>query len=265
MARRLRINLPGVVYHIFQRGNNKEYIFSEDKDKLSFLNLLEDHTKKEVFELLGYVIMNNHYHLIIRLKEVPMQHFMHSIMSKYARAYNKRSKRSGHVFEGRYNSIPVKDKHHLQDLLRYVHQNPVRAGICEQVHDYCWSTDPFYRMPVDGGLIKTSLILDSLSENRSQAIKMYLQLMNEPIKKGGEYFEMVPVIGDKKKHLDELLIECCQDESIYLALKSGLRDEDLIPYRKKFARAAGKAGYTMRAIGKHLGCSQSSISRLLKN
>jgi REP element-mobilizing transposase RayT len=98
MARRLRINLPGVVYHIFQRGNNKEYIFSEDKDKLSFLYLLEKHTKKEDFELLAYVIMSNHYHLILRLKEVPMQHFMHSIMSKYARAYNKRNKRSGHVF-----------------------------------------------------------------------------------------------------------------------------------------------------------------------
>ncbi len=265
MARRLRINLPGVVYHIFQRGNNKEYIFSEDKDKLSFLYLLEKHTKKEDFELLAYVIMSNHYHLILRLKEVPMQHFMHSIMSKYARAYNKRNKRSGHVFEGRYNSIPVEDEHHLQDLLRYVHQNPVRAGLCRRVQDYSWSTDQFYRMQTEGGLIKTSFILDSLSKNRSEAVNLYLQLMSEPVNKGIECFETGPVIGDRKKYLDELLIECCQDESIYMALQSGLRDEKLTPYIKKFAGAARKAGYTMRAIGGHIGISQSSISRLLKN
>ena len=265
MARQLRINIPGAIYHVFQRGNNKEFIFSRDKDKLTFLYLLEEHTKKNDFELLGYVIMNNHYHLILKLREIPMQHFMHRIISKYARSYNKQNKRSGHVFEGRYNSIPVKDELHLQDLLRYVHQNPVRAGICEQVQDYCWSTDQFYRTTADNELIKTSFILDSLSENRYEAQKMYLQLMNEPVNKGAECFETGPVIDDKKRHLDELLLECCQDESIYLALKAGSLDRNLTAYKKKFAWAARKYSYSMREIGEHVGCGQSSISRLLKN
>ncbi|MDD2427153.1 MAG: transposase [Eubacteriales bacterium] len=265
MPRRPRINAPGMIYHIFQRGNNKEYIFDRDEDKLSILYLLEEHTQKADFELLAFVIMSNHYHLILQLKEAPMHIFMHRIISNFAKSYNKRQRRSGHVFEGRYNSIPVKDEPHLLDLLRYVHQNPVRAGICKQVHEYAWSSDQFYRKQDYEGLINTALILDSLSDKRPGAIEMYIDFMNEPVNKGTDFFESVPLIGDKKKHLDDLLFESCQDEAICRAIRSGSSVPDLMPYKKQFARAARKVGYPMAAIGEHISISQSSISRLLKS
>lgn len=264
MARRPRINIPGGIYHVFQRGNNKEFIFAKDEDKLSILHLLEKHVKIADFELLGFVIMSNHYHLIIKLKEIHMQLFMHKIIGSYAKIYNLRKNRSGHVFEGRYNSIPVKGEHHLLDLLRYVHQNPVRAGLCEKVSNYKWSSDQFYRAPIYKGLINTSLILDSLSKNRSEAIAIYLNLMNEPVGKGADDFETVPEIGNKKKSLDDLLMESCQDECLCKAIKSGSRSPDLSLFKKRFATVAKKAGYPMTAIGKHIAISQSGISRLLK-
>lgn len=264
MPRQPRTNIPGMIYHLFQRGNNKEFIFDSDKDKLSILYLLEDHTKKADFELLGYVIMSNHYHLILKIKDTPMQDFMHRIICNYAKNYNKRKQRSGHVFEGRYKSIPVEDRGYLLDLLRYVHQNPIRAGICRHVRDYSWSSDRFYRMPTYRGPINTSLILDMLSQNRSEAIRMYQTLMNDPVDKGVDDFETVFVIGDKNKHLDRLLAEICSDKLIYTAIKSGSKSLDLISFKKRFARAARKAGYPMTEIGKHISISQSSISRLLK-
>ena len=265
MGRGLRVSIPGGIYHVFQRGNNKEYIFADDEDKLRFMKLLLEHLDKEQFSLLGYVIMSNHYHLIIQLDETLMQGFMHHILCNYARNYNKRKGRSGHVFEGRYQSRYVSNRKYLFDLLRYVHQNPLRAGICRQVSTYTWSSDHFYRTQNDNSFVNISVVLDSISEDRSESHEVYLELMEQSTDKGIREFEHIAVIGDKMKSLDALLKECCEDESILEQIKSQSRCPSLSQYKQSFIKAATENAYSLKEISEHICISQSAISKMLKS
>lgn len=265
MGRSLRVSIPGGIYHVFQRGNNKEYIFADDEDKLRFMKLLLEHLDKEQFSLLGYVIMSNHYHLIIQLEETPMQGFMHHILCNYARNYNKRKGRSGHVFEGRYQSRYVSNRKYLFDLLRYVHQNPLRAGICRQVSTYTWSSDHFYRTQNDNSFVNISVVLDSISEDRAESHNTYLDLMEQTTDKGIREFEKIAVIGDKMRSLDELLKECCEDESVLEQIKSCSRSPALTLHKKNFIKTAVENAYSIGEISEHLGISQSAVSKILRN
>lgn len=132
MARKPRLEYPGGIYHVIQRGNNREFIFQDNAYKELLLELLEHYQSRFEFDLFGYVIMGNHYHLIIRQSQISLQNIMHRTLSLFARQYNRLNHRSGHVFEGRYKAIPVMDDKYLLSLLRYLHQNPVAANICKK-------------------------------------------------------------------------------------------------------------------------------------
>ena len=165
MGRKPRFEYPGGVYHIIQRGNNREYIFENNEEKKFIIGLLKEYGEKFGFDLYGYVIMSNHYHLIIKLSDVPLQDIMHRINNKFSKDFNKKYKRTGHVFENRYKSILVIDDKYLLSLLRYVHQNPVIAHMCKNVYDYIWSSDRLYRENnIHNGIVNIDFILDIFSE-----------------------------------------------------------------------------------------------------
>ena len=121
---------------MIKRGNNRDYIFRSREDKEEFLKCLETANKEDAFNLLGYVIMDNHYHLIIETKEVPLNKIMQKVNNTYSKNYNKRHQRTEHVFGGRYKSILVNDDKYLYSLLRYIHENPVRAKMHQNMVDY---------------------------------------------------------------------------------------------------------------------------------
>ncbi len=129
MGRKPRVEFKGAIYHVIKRGNNREYIFRGEADKESLLAYLQHANKENVYNLLGYVIMDNHYHLIIQTKEKPLQKIMQQVNNAYSKNYNKRYKRTDHVFGGRYKALLVKDDKYLLSLLRYVHQNPLRIHV----------------------------------------------------------------------------------------------------------------------------------------
>lgn len=139
MGRKSRFEYPGGIYHLIQRGNNREFIFEQKEDKEYLLELIKEYRETMGFKLYGYVIMGNHYHLIIRISETPLKDIMHRINNIFSRHYNRKNKRTGHVFENRYKGILVIDDRYLLSLLRYVHQNPVSANICKNIKDYHWS------------------------------------------------------------------------------------------------------------------------------
>lgn len=274
MGRKPRFEYPGGVYHLIQRGNNREFIFEKKEDKEYLLELLKEAREIMGFQLLGYVIMGNHYHLVIKISEVPLKDIMHRINNKFSRNFNRSHKRTGHVFENRYKGILVIDDRYLLSLLRYVHQNPVMAKICEKVKDYPWSSDRLYRENNGEGIVDIDLILNILSKDRGQALKAYVDFMDENKKEDITIFENVDVIGrvntsmlDKylsshKKTLDEILKEVTNDEKIYNEIKCGARKRYLSQYKKEFIEIAIKANYTMKEIGESISISDAAVFKI---
>ena len=274
------VEYSGGVYHLIQRGNNREYIFSRNDDKEFFLELIREVQLRMGFECYGFVIMGNHYHLIFKRHEVPIKEIMHRINSQFSRYYNQKNKRTGHVFENRYKGYHVKDDRYLLSLLRYVHQNPVSAKICGQVWEYRWSSDQYYRKNNPLSLVNIDFVLAIFSEDRQQAIPAYCAFMdarqlenqsdfetpdqNETTKKTAK-----PLAPDKKsdqktsqRTLDEVLRAASGDEEIYHAIKSGSRKRFLSTYKKAFILMAIRENYTMRQIGEHISVSEVAIYKM---
>jgi REP-associated tyrosine transposase len=142
MSRKPRIHFKGGTYHVFSKGNKEEYIFS-DEDKDYFLDWLEKGAEEYNVDVYAYCIMGNHYHLLVQTQEDNLSIFMHYIGSAYASHISKKGWK-GHVFAGRYKSICVDKEEYLLILSRYIHLNPVRAGIVVRPEDYCWSSYAYY-------------------------------------------------------------------------------------------------------------------------
>ncbi len=276
MGRKPRIEYPGGIYHVIQRGNNREFLFDNNACKEMLLDLLTSYREKLGFDLFGYVIMGNHYHLIIRQTEASLQTIMHRVLSLFGRRYNILNSRSGHVFEYRYKAIPVMDDKYLMSLLRYVHRNPVAANMCAQVSDYAWSSDRLYRQNErDNELVDINYILDTIAKNRPAALKVYRDYMDDNVKEDIAAFEEVDYIGEKdllliddyvkaeRPPLNDLLRAATREDSLYQLIKAGSRKRRLTPYKKDFIKAAYKCGYTMEEIGKCMSISEVAVFYLM--
>ena len=163
MGRPWREEYKGGIYHVIARGNNKEYIFKESIDKGYFIKQLKECSIAMGYRVYGYVLMDNHYHIIIQTLDKKLQEIMHQINNKYSKYFNGKYKRVGHVFQGRYKAVLVQDERYMLKLLRYVHQNPVRAGICKLVGDYKWSSDIYYRKNINS-FVSTRVIFEMLDK-----------------------------------------------------------------------------------------------------
>ena len=191
--RRHRIEYDGSVYHVIQRSSNREMIFGKVSDKEYFIDLLAGYKKKLGYRLFGYVLMDNHYHLLLQTGAIPLSKIMQRINFRYSKFYNQKYNRHGHVFGGRYKAGLVQDdESYLFAILRYIHQNPVQAGICKQINDYKWSSDPAYRANEEG-LTDISFILNTLSDNRMNAIEKYKRLIGEEVQNDFDYEKHVSV------------------------------------------------------------------------
>lgn len=144
------------VYHIMLRGINRMDIFNEDRDRIMFLHYLKECVEKEHYEVLGFCLMNNHVHLLVKSDEPGI--YMHKLELKYAIWFNDKYERCGHLFQNRYRSEVVETEGYLCRCLRYILQNPVKAGICRSVSEYAWSSYNVYfslqKSFVSAGFIK---------------------------------------------------------------------------------------------------------------
>jgi len=140
MPRLARIVIPGVPHHVVQRGNNRQDVFFVDDDRRAYLALLNEHAERCGVQVLGWCLMTNHIHLIVcpgredsLARGIGRTHF------RYAQYVNRLHGRSGHVWEGRFHSCAL-DEGHFWTAMRYVEQNPVRAGIAAKAWEYDWSS-----------------------------------------------------------------------------------------------------------------------------
>ena len=153
MARPLRIEYPGAWYHFTSRGNERNCIFKDDTDRNKFLSILKDSLERYMVRLHGYVLMENHFHLVLHTLSGNLNRFAQRFNTAYTVYYNRRHKRSGHLYQGRYKAILVEKEPYLLALSRYIHLNPVKikeikklpiSGQIECLRNYQWSSNLGY-------------------------------------------------------------------------------------------------------------------------
>lgn len=276
MARDWRMEYKGAFYHVIARGNNKEYIFEGDGDKGFFVKTIKE-ALEGGFQLYGYILMDNHYHLLIQRHDKELHTFMHKINNKYSKYFNYKYRRFGHVFQNRYKAILVQDERYLLSLLRYIHRNPVRAGICKNVTDYKWSSNFFYENN-RRNFVKIDIVLDMLSTNRSEGIEKYKEFMKAADEDKIDY-EKEKFIGDEaykimmssrlkkpvKKRLDEILSDACPTIREFQLIKNGSRKRDLTKYKLEYIKSALEVNYTQKEIGKNIKISDGAVRKLISN
>lgn len=180
MARPLRIEYEGAVYHITSRGNARQDIFLDDNDRTKFLEILSDVVERHNWVCYAYCLMTNHYHLLIETPDANLARGMHQLNGVYTQAFNRRHHRVGHVLQGRYKAILVEKESHLLELARYIVINPVRAKSARHPRDWRWSS---YRTTAGEREAPTFLTVDwilaQFGPDRKKSIKEYRRFVRD--------------------------------------------------------------------------------------
>lgn len=284
MPARRKIIFEGAIYHIFARGNNREYIFKNPKHKEFLIEKIRDSNKIFDFQLLAFVIMNNHYHLLMKTNQIPISDIMFGINNSMGKYLKRELEKTGHVFEKRYGCKLIHNDAYMLWTLRYIHRNPVRAQLCREASEYIWSSHHIYEERLEGkeanDLIDTDLILKKLSEDMNSAARMYRLLinMNEETDRESDFEKTkqelnIPESGDgvimhnqtarSRKSLSEIIITMRLDQETTELVMSGSKKRNITAYRVKFAEEAAKNMYTQKEIGDFLNISQGTVSGML--
>ncbi len=144
MPRKARQKSESGIYHIIMRGINRQVIFNEDEDYHRFLQTLKYYKETSGYELYAYCIMSNHIHLLLKVGPEPLEQIMRRICGKFVYWYNHKYDRAGYLFQDRFKSEPVEEDAYFLTVLRYIHQNPLKAGIVETLSQYPWSSYQAY-------------------------------------------------------------------------------------------------------------------------
>jgi REP element-mobilizing transposase RayT len=182
MGRPLRIEYPGALYHITSRGNERKEIFLDDENRTEFLEILHEYHDRYGILIHSYVLMDNHYHLILETPQGNLLKVMHGINGRYTGYFNRRYERSGHLFQGRYKGILVDKDAYLTQLSRYVHLNPVRARIAARPEQYKWSSYPGYiGKTKENPWVEYAWVLSKFGQDVQEAKKKYRAYVEEGI------------------------------------------------------------------------------------
>jgi REP element-mobilizing transposase RayT len=169
MARRGRIHYSGAVYHVMVRGNGGQDIFFDESDRIRFCDLLEEGVKRFQVRIPALCLMSNHVHLVVQVDEIPLSRLIQNVSFRYTRYRNAKERRTGHLFQGRYKAIVIDVERYLLELVRYIHLNPVRAGIVGRPEEYRWSSHRAYLGKEDWPWLSTDWILSRYSPREESA------------------------------------------------------------------------------------------------
>ena len=179
VARKPRLHYPDAVYHVTQRGAARQPVFGADADRHRFLRLLADARDRFDHEVYAYCLMENHFHLAVRVGLTPLAAIMQRITSRYAQAFNKRHDRIGPLFQGRYKAALVDADAYLLQLIAYIHLNPVRAGLVTGPGDYRWSSHRAYLGQERADWLATDPVLRMFGRRPSQVREAFARFVIE--------------------------------------------------------------------------------------
>jgi REP element-mobilizing transposase RayT len=257
MSRQPRVRSETGLYHITFRGINKQNIFEEDKDYHKLMELLFKIKKELEFKIYAYTFMPNHVHLLFQEKETRDSTVaMHKLLTSYAGWYNKKYARSDSLFGDRFASKPVEEEKHLFSLVRYIHQNPIRAGIVSNIKDYRWSSFQDYLCGNEWPtvLTDTSFLLSYLSTDKAEAIQDFIKLHHEMVTENYE-------IGSRRRITAEEI------RTKIMTILNGKEPHTIasLPKHERnsiLRRLRYKEGFSIRQIERATGISRGIISRI---
>ena len=278
MARPLRIEYPGAVYHITSRGNARQDVYLSDDDRSFFLHLFKSILQRYHWLCYGYCLMNNHYHLLVETEDANLSLGMRQLNGVYTQRFNKRHDRVGHLFQGRYKAILVEKESYLLELNRYIALNPARAGLVAGPQDWAWSG---YK-ELSGEKTKIKIvscgwILSQFGQTKIKAQQEYRKFVFAGLDKESLWKELKGgiILGGEKltqeakeylelKNTDKEFIRCQRYagrpslDSLFEAI-SQKKDRN-----KKIYHAHQSHGYTLAEISRHLRIHYSVASRAFK-
>ena len=234
------------IYHVMIRGINQQQIFHEAEDCKKFLSVLKSCKEKSKFKLFAYCFMGNHLHLLLQETEEPIGLIMKRIGSKYVFWYNNKYQRTGHLFQDRFKSEAVEDDEYFLSVLRYIHNNPVKAGLVKQVQDYCFSSYNAY--------MKNDTIIDTAFLWSIIQPKQFDELHHK-----ANYYEHIDVDEQKSKLFDAQAQEIikkytgCTNVEEYQKLDYPIQLEKIAFLKKE--------GLSIRQISRLTGLSKGIVER----
>ena len=275
MTRPLRIEFCGALYHVTARGDRQEAIYEDDEDRRRFLAILGEIAEGWNWVCHAYCLMTNHYHLVLETPDGNLSKGMRQLNGVYTQASNRRHRRVGHLFQGRYKAILVDGDAYLLELARYVVLNPVRAGMVRNPGDWSWSS---YRAMVGEAQkprwLETDGLLAQFSPKRALARRRYSQFVAEGVGRESIWTDLKGQIylGDEGfvKQMQRKLEQPVQDVNITRAQRRPPAPtleaiEVRYPERNLAMVAAYATGeYSYQQIAEHFGVHFTTVGRIVR-
>ncbi len=289
MPRPKRIHYEGAVYHVTSRGNERRKIVADDSNRWMFVRLLGEMARENGVICHAWVLMDNHYHLLLETPAANLSLAMKHFNGVYTQKFNKKNHRVGHLFQGRYKALVVEKESYLKELCRYVVLNPVRAHMVKHPREWKWSS---YR--ATAGLekpeawLEVDWILGQFGKERRRAQKAYRDFVEEGMGKkespwdnlfsrvylgGREFLERVHEVGQRHKQLDvpkyqKQVIKREPEKIINKVAKAyGEKPEELLRAWKRKSEARDvliyllkrESGLSLKEIGKRMGIGATAV------
>lgn len=252
MGRVSRKKSKSGIYHIMLRGVNRQNIFEDNDDRYKFLEVLRNFKENCRYEIYGYCLMSNHIHILMQELDDSISVAIKRISASYVLWYNKKYDRVGHLFQERFKSEPVEDDGYFLTVLRYIHRNPINAGIVNDILKARWTSYNEYINKPD--LVDTSIALELFSSSRDKAMGLYKKYMEEDNE-------------DKCLDLEEKIF--LNDEEILAYIKSlgvseisTLQQMDRISRDTIIAEIKKLEAISLRQLSRITGVSKSVIGRI---
>jgi len=291
MARKPRIEFEGAFYHVVTRGNQRQKIFRDERDYLKYLEILSHYKRRYRFRLYSYVLMSNHLHLLLETAGTPLSKIQQGINQSYTMYFNRRHKTVGHLFQGRYKAILCDRDAYLISLVKYIHMNPLRAKMVEDLKEYRWSSHRYYAdKGQNNGLVDTDRVLRMFSEDKTTSRRFYRDFMGDaiPVKREDVYAAIDQrVLGDEvfldsvmDKYDGEIKKEKKKKEYTLGEIAGAIegvkgvtlkqirmhnKKKDTASARKLFALTAREYGYSGKEIADHIRRDPAIISASLRD
>ena len=258
-----RIEHAGGVFHVIARGNERATVFRDDRDRERFLEILGGVANRYRWRVLAYCLMGNHFHLLVMTLEPTLARGMRQLNGVYAQWFNRRHRRVGHLFQGRYKAVSVQTDAHLRRTVRYVIRNPIRARLSSRPEQWRWTSHQATVGRAAAGVVAVEEVLACFADDRAEALRRYrsmVETLEEPPP------SRHPLVSGDDVFVVERLACVPRDPEFTRAM--------VRPPRPTLAELVGSTddyegivtahlehGYSLRQIATHLGCSVTTVHR----